>query len=346
LAIEAQAIAARSFAYFEIEHPICADGEETINNSTEDQVYLPFMYATLPIADYNEIVDEAVAPRYYMSYSSNINACGASLTPQEPIFSEFSSDAYLATVDHPERAKYPYMQGVPDPISSHPEVAQIVESEQPHQRGLSQNGASRWANGNLTSNPAGDKGIWSVQWVNARQILTHYYTGIHLRDAANNNALVTPEYRWVPLRMTWSPGGDAPTALCRGQLTALQVWVQNSGTMTWTLDANAADRVILSYSATPNPGSPGVEVEASAADQSSIAPGQDVTFTMNLSLPDSGSYELRFDMYVGNQRFSTREAGRPWPVYDLFDITILPCVLDQFVYLPVIQAQLAAGAGQ
>lgn len=97
---------------------------------------------------------------------------------------------------------------------------------------------------------------------------------------------------------------------------------------TWTLDANATDRVSFFSSATPNPGSPGAEVEAAAADQSSVAPGQHMTFTMSLSFPDSGSYELRFDMMMGDQKFSTREAERPWPVYDLLDITILPCVFD------------------
>lgn len=64
-----------------------------------------------------------------------------------------------------------------------------------------------------------------MQWLNARRILTHYYTGVHLRNAANNNALVTPEYRWVPLKMTWWPGGNAPPILCRNQPAALQVWV-------------------------------------------------------------------------------------------------------------------------
>jgi hypothetical protein len=61
---------------------------------------------------------------------------------------------------------------------------------------------------------------------------------------------------------------------------------------------------------------------------------------------ESRSYELCFDMHLGDQGFSDREPARPWPVYDLLDMTILPCHLDRFVYLPVIQEQATMDSAQ
>ncbi len=80
--------------------------------------------------------------------------------------------------------------------------------------------------------------------------------------------------------------------------------------------------------------------------ENTLAPGQDALFAVQVGFGESGSYELRFDMYVSGQGFSDREPARPWPLYDLLDMTILPCALDRFVYLPVIQEQAAVNSAQ
>lgn len=349
-ALGAQAIAARTYAYWHIRTDSVQPGP--INNSNGYQVFLPYRYDQFNDAE-RAAIDAALQQRFYMSYhhSYSVNIYGQNLTLSEsdPVFAEFFADAPAQTVNN---TTFSYLTGVEDPISTHPDVTALG-----HGHGLSQNGAGRWARGSSSyrcnpapapcqPTPSTPHTAWSVRWNNPLQVLTHYYSGIEIRDTNNQSALVAPAYRWVPLGMTWAPGGDAPPTLCRNQPATVEVWVQNSGTTTWNLNANAADQVTLSYSATPNPGSPTSTALVADAQQSTLAPGQDAVFPLTISLPDPGSYELRFDMYVGDQRFSTREVERPWPVYDLLDITILPCVFDKFTYLPVIQAQLATNNTQ
>jgi hypothetical protein len=82
---------------------------------------------------------------------------------------------------------------------------------------MSSKGASRWGFGHTSSRGAvaesnllyphdsgGYGDFWSARWDSAFQILTHYYTGIDIRDANGN--IVTPEYRWNPLKVNWGSG--------------------------------------------------------------------------------------------------------------------------------------------
>lgn len=97
-----------------------------------------------------------------------------------PIFAEFSADAYLRTMP----GDYDYLRSVEDPISYDPDITGIISDTHAHQRGLSQNGASRWGFGN--SSRHGSATPWPVRWEDYRQILVHYYTGVHIVDSQGN----------------------------------------------------------------------------------------------------------------------------------------------------------------
>ncbi|PKO20357.1 MAG: hypothetical protein CVU38_20540, partial [Chloroflexi bacterium HGW-Chloroflexi-1] len=107
---------------------------------------------------------------------------------------------------------------------SHPDVVQSG-----HGHGLSQKGTGRWARGNLSYNINTDLGAWSVSWPNRFQILTHYYTGIHVRDAGSSNAIQTPNRRFNVLWTQWARPSGYPTGLC----SRVDLWLHNTGTTTW-----------------------------------------------------------------------------------------------------------------
>jgi hypothetical protein len=268
-ALAAQAMAARTYAYWHIKTDEIQPGD--IDNSNGYQVFLPYRYDQFSEAE-RAAIDTAIQQRFYLSYPTTytVSIYGQNLTlvPGDPIFAEFFADAPTRTIGN---ATFAYLAGVKDPISTHPDVTALG-----HGHGMSQNGAGRWARASSSyrcdpapapcrPTPSKPHTAWSVRWLHAQQILSHYYTGVEIRDANNANAIVTPAYRWVPLRMEWLPGGDSPPSLCRNQAATVQVWVQNSGTTTWNLDATASDRVTLSYSAVKNPGSPAAPAQVMGA---------------------------------------------------------------------------------
>lgn len=198
VALQAQAIAARSYAYWHIHQG------STINNSTQFQAFIPYKFESLPPVTFpnnpgdpcasnnlnnnQRIICGAVAPRHYISYGTYPN-------DDLPAFTEFSADVWGRT----DPGSQPYLVAVDDPISTGCDANNFG-----HGRGMSQEGASRWARGNRCSYPGQGDDPWSVRWERTEQILVHYYTGVHIRDAGNNNALLTPSYRWNPLQIDWA----------------------------------------------------------------------------------------------------------------------------------------------
>jgi hypothetical protein len=208
-AIRAQAIAARTYAYWFVQHPL-GWPDYHINNSAQKQMFVPYKFDTLT-TDQQTIVNNALPDRYYLSQAADDN----------PIFSEFFADIPLRTLDGGQ----PYLISVEDPISSHPDV-----SPDGHGHGMSQKGASRWARGNLGAYLGNDLGAWSVSWPDRYQILTHYYTGVHVRDANNGNALLTPPRRFVVLSVN---GGPRTGRICRNRVSWLTLRLQNTGVAAW-----------------------------------------------------------------------------------------------------------------
>ena len=214
-AVKAQLIAARTYIYQRMTY---INQYGTPNNSNQFQVFLPYHYtSTLTSAQQNRVRTEAT-DRFYLSRDGN----------SDPIEALYGADNPAETV----AGNRPYLQSVADPISA---VYGVVDGTR--NGGMSSKGVSRWSFGHTSSRGPvasgdppyphdinGNGEFWSVRWVHSPQILTHYYTGVHIRDANSGNAIVTPAYRWVPLRMEWSTqDGGAPSSLCRNQPATVQV---------------------------------------------------------------------------------------------------------------------------
>lgn len=258
-AVRAQAVAARTYAYWHI------NSGSTINNSAGFQVFLPRKYDTLT-ASQKSVVDAAMQDRYYMSSDTN----------DSPIFSEFTADVPLRTIAGGHSA----LQSVADPISRDPAV--VLDG---HGHGMSQKGASRWMRGNLSFQ--GTLGPWPFAWENYKQVLMHYYTDVHLRDANNNNALVTPLRRDNLLHLGWSRPPQHTNGIC----SPLWVWVQNTGTETWAgADQGYYGQQIGIGYCWNN------ECTPAGYLPQSVQPGEDIQVRLALT-PPAGAQTLSIDLY-------------------------------------------------
>ncbi|MER3513848.1 MAG: hypothetical protein C4310_05215, partial [Chloroflexota bacterium] len=197
-------------------------------------MFVPYYFESLPPATFPDnpsnpcassnlntnqrIVCGAVAPRYYISYGTYPN-------DDLPAFTEFSADVWGRTV----AGGQPYLIAVDNPISTGCDA-----NNYGHGRGMSQEGASRWGRGNQCSWSGRGDQPWSVRWARPEQILVHYYTGVHIRDANNGNTILTPNERWNPLHIHWGTPNNQPPVLYHGQVYNLPIQIQNTGIADWT----------------------------------------------------------------------------------------------------------------
>ncbi len=232
-ALQAQAIAARSYVYFKIDNNLSID-----NSASNNQAFIPYWFErqypetfpadpndpcnSAPLNESQRLVCAAVAPRYYISYGIGSNA-------DRPAFTEFTADVYYYTHNHPRLDLYPYLMGVADFIS----FTCDADDDGVNLAGMSGEGASRWARGNLCSYAGTGDAPWNVTWTRSEQILVHYYTGIHIRDA--NRTALTYAYRWNPLQITWGTPNNQPPIMCHGITYSMAVRVQNTGIDNWSL---------------------------------------------------------------------------------------------------------------
>jgi hypothetical protein len=319
-AIQAQAIAARSYAYWHIRQG------SAINNSNQFQVFVPYTFEALssttfpdnpsdPCASsnlnrYQRIVCGAVARRHYIAYGTYPN-------DDLPAFSEYFADIRNRTVNGGQ----PYLIAVDDPISSHPDI--VTDG---HGRGMSQKGAGRWARGNLSFNMNRDLGAWSVRWERAEQILVHYYTGVHIRDAANNNALLTPSYRWNPLQINWGTPDNHPPIMDHGGTYPISVEVQNTGISDWTCGYPNFSYVLTYRWAKAGHGEVTGSSWASVCGTLKGDPSPMVNLTIqNIPNWGPGAYTIRFDIYVTSAYGNFWFSERGWRSYDVSVCVGGPC---------------------
>jgi hypothetical protein len=249
-AIQAQAIAARSYTHYFIENgaktatpqpgtPTRTPGPgiptatprlvgTPYNNSASNfQVFIPYKFTTL------NLTATPNAPANLCA-STNLNTLQsrlcAQVTPQYyislygydlPALAMFSSDAKYRT----NPSNKPYLQSVDEPISNN--ICEPLPPTPPHGIGLSQNGAVRWATGDQCA--GGSSQPWSVSWSSSQQILFHYYTGVELFSMAPGHPRQSAVQRWNPLKLTGLLG-----QLRHGQYMNLTIPVQNTGVSTWT----------------------------------------------------------------------------------------------------------------
>lgn len=288
--VEAQAIAARTYTYYRTSDR---------DNSTNYHVFVPYYFDTLTALQQGR-VNEAMARVYYMSDYWAFD--------DQPIAAYYGADNDATTADGPER----YLVSVEDRISA----AHGYHLGTGY-GGMSQRGASRWGFGHTSSwGPApmghpnyprdtnntppqnGYGNFWSMQYADSVHILTHYYTGVEVRDLAHDHTVVTPRQRFNILAASVNGGSlevqdfvgiirVAPAAVY--QLTAV---LQNTGVAGWSVSEysvgycwEAQCTMAGDLPAVMAPGSP-----------SYIAPGQAVTVTLTGSIP-TGSGCLSLDLY-------------------------------------------------
>jgi len=162
--MKAQAIAARTYAYWRMEH-------DYLDNSNSRQVFVPYYYDTLTPAQ-QQRVDEAVNDVWYLTLPGNT----------EPIDALYGADNGAVT----SPGYRSYLKSISDTIS--------IAYGQPigtGNGGMSSKGTSRWGFGHTSSRgpvavgdpnyPHDSHGLgdfWSVHWDEAAQILT-CHTSIH-----------------------------------------------------------------------------------------------------------------------------------------------------------------------
>ena len=300
-AIEAQVIAARTYIYQRIQY---ASQYGTPNNSNQFQVFVPYYYDTLTVLQ-KIMVQIATSNRHYLSESGSTY----------PIEALFGADNSGST----SQGNRPYLKSVLDPISQ-----QYGTTDGTALGGMSSKGASRWGFGHTSSKgPAsstdsnyphdadGSGDFWSVKYDSAARILTHYYTGVHLRD--NGTVIVTPNERWTPLNITWS--NNCPSPINHGQSCTATVQVQNTGVSDWGCGSAT---YVLSYRWAKSG-----HADLAGNNQvlvCNLAPGN--TATVNLTINDapawgSGAYLLKLDVARVQSGSKTWFSSGGWPSYDI-----------------------------
>ncbi len=313
-AVQAEAIAGRTYAYFHIRQG------STINNSIDFQAFIPYTFeglypATFPsnpdnpcasgnLNTFQRVACAAVAPQYYLSSSSN----------DLPAFTQYFDDVLSRTETDTGTL---HLRAVDDPISTSCGTTNSIG----HHYGLSQHGASRWARGSLCAFSTQGNDPWSVQWSRVEQILIHYYTGVHLRNA--NTTILTPDYRWNPLRINWGTPDNRPPILDRNNPRVISVQVQNTSVSDWV--ASYPYYYYLRYRwAKAGFGESTSNYQAAA---SGITKG-DPSPTLSLTIGDipqwrPGAYTIRFDIYK-TYGFWFSDLG--WPSYDVPVCVDGPCL--------------------
>lgn len=334
----AQAITARTYAYYQT-----SDGTVAINNSASKQVYLPYRYEGLATSTRRQIVHNAVTlpgPLYMTQQFSTAS-----------INAHFGQDNCTFT----EEGTTDYLQSVYDPISEKSEPCNNDSLGTPY-GGMGSAGASRWGYGHTSEYNRDDLGDpWSVRWGDypsnidwrgGLQILTHYYTGIHLRD--ESGTIITPEYRWVPLHIDWHTPNNIIPIMEPGTGYPVTFQIQNTGIITWSgvgqfaLIHNGWDVVNTQQQAKDTKRHTLLDITEP------VPPGEIVEESLTLyppTPPERGAtYQLRFEMalwYFPHEDwlgFSEAEIGYTWPTYDVKVCVAGPC--QKQVYLPLIGSGL------
>ena len=337
-AVKAQMIAARTYIYQRMTY---IDQYGTPNNSNLFHVFLPYRYQALTPPQ-RVRVQAAAAERLYLTEASSTYPIEALYGADNSTQTITGTPTLIGTVN--------YLSSIADPISE----LGIVDGT--GNGGMSSKGVSRWAFGHTSSrgpvapdhpnyphddyvdatHPNGLGDFWSVRWENAFQILTHYYSGIQIRNANAGNVIVTPARRWVPLQVRWfTPDGNPPPGLCAGNAIPLTVWVQTTGTTTWA----SGGSISFGYQELPGLQVQSTAVTAATYPLTPVAPSDTYTATLFYVAPTDMAEGYiagpRFEMFAGNTPFSQLEPGQPWPAY-LVSIPIYRC--DQHGYLPLVQS--------
>ena len=326
-ALEALAVAVRSFTWFRLNyagqfpdpydpHAITLDNtnqcgfwDEKIEGGQQinAQTFRPYQDGvSQTIRDhYNVIVTQHV-PNIYMVEGNGTH----------PIDAQYRATVGVVSDD----GNKPYLIPIHDPISA-------GDGNPTNASGMGQWGAQRWAMG------LSDNGTQYQKWESYQQILTHYYTGIHLRDTDGNR--ITPEYRWNAHWITWYDTGNIlPPPMVPGNSYTFYVSMQNTGVFSltsstrWAYQWKTPDGVIVSQG-------------NAVSGNPTLDPGDSMSFGYYLPVQPPttpGTYHLLIDIQVQNgqgyEYFYNREPNRPW--YPVEYVCVIGNGDDGDIYLPIV----------
>jgi hypothetical protein len=326
--VKAQAIAARAYLYQRIYD--AARYPDTLNNSAQFHVFLPYAYETrLTTDEQRQRLQEAMQARLYLTPPSNPLPIVALYGTDNP---EYTAQGLPeGSGEGAEGNGYNPRLSVWDPIS-----AAYGEMDGTANGGMSSKGASRWSFGHTSSrgpvaaNDAqyphdvqGFGDFWSVRWDDAFQILTHYYTGIHIRDANNPATALTPAYRWVPLQ-------TGLLFACAGRDSTVTVTVQNTGTVAWPANSAIPRFTNLGEAAAAETSAP-----QAAALPNELLPGEVDVVNLLLRVAAPGLYRYRLDFYLASVGL-LHEQSPPWPRYEEFMVQVDECAYG--LYTPMVMS--------
>ena len=358
--VEAQAIASRTYTYQRILE------RYTIDNSANLHVFLPYKFETLGQPEKNRLI-EAMQRRYFMTPATD-NPNTAENEAIYPILAQYGADNREQTTEGILEGKTVgvvtnYLSSVADPINELYGCSNITIDEDGEAQidyltndnptcgtgngGMSSKGASRWSYGHTSSQGSvavddtrypGDANrlgnFWSVRWDDALQILTHYYSGVHIRDTNDNNRVVTPERRWVPLRIFGFTTPNETITLFKGQTTARFIEIQNTGIRPWGENSFA-----LSYRPSWNVAAAQTNTAALPNFLAATSPGGTTTTFLTMEVRDDvapGHYTIGLD----TQDYSSTNPGdfewlsdSGWPQYTI-NVQVVEAIGQ--LYLPVI----------
>jgi hypothetical protein len=333
-----------------------------VDNSTGFHVLLPYAYAArLTEEAQRQRLQAAMQTRWYITPPSH----------PLPIVALYGADnegmtsagVAESSAEAAEGNGYNPRQSIQDPISAPHGTADGTGNG-----GMSSKGASRWSFGHTSSRgPAGvgedycpslagfvpdivgNGQCWSVRYDQAAQILTHYYTGVQVRDANNadaNSNLVTPRYRWNPLAL------DLAYAGCLTSPPTVRLDMQNSGVDSWDLDNVRLFYSVLfldSAQAAQDAAAAQIANAALAADPANITAPGGTTYAVFQLRADrfthgAGRYRILFDVQINSQNFADLAAAetpaKSWPTLERV-LTLSSCQIG-LVYLSPVQGDATA----
>jgi hypothetical protein len=295
--LKAQAVAVRSVAYKNC-GSVDVNGHPGVDDNTK-QHYNPIKAAGY--SDRNRYIDAvAVTDGIYLTYSGSV-----------------------FDIQYRDISKNPTNGSVSPHLSVYDPAGDYHTSSQ-SKTGLPKINANHWATGE-------NHGESLPKW-NYLQILTHYYTGVHLQDG--NGTIITPEYRWNLLDLSWAEAG-CPAIIPQNSVCTGTFLIQNTGVTAWNTSRIYLDHYTLAEQANRSTNALINPTDINITAQ----PGDVVTVTTSISPPPgaiAGSrHTIRFDMAYDEDidltYFSARETGRPWYTYDVGS-----CVGYCATYIPLV----------
>lgn len=309
-AAHAMSVAARTVAVFQCARTTVLDSQSNSHfgmNDFQFQVYWP-NHSALRAEDYRGFVNATA---------------GQQLIVNGDIVRFLQYRNYTGRTTDNEDPNPPH-QSVPDPVAA---------QDEPHGPGMGQHSANHWALGLHNERLGEPVNVPNVRWTDYRQLLVHYYTGVHLRNA--NGAVLTPDYRWNLLSHQTMPTQVAPD-----QSFQVNLQIQNTGVELWDEDRYA---IRYQWCASPLPANcpdyssdpwplrywsqastlpPFILGQANSVTASFLAPSSSGTYELVIDICDPVTPAIAPESIMEGEFCFSRQPGQPdWFFYS-FPLTV------------------------